>query len=209
MPQLAATFVRRADEAIALAYAGDIALAAAKPGTSLRKEWYVSRVEYLYEVAYLRLFNEWELFLEESFVRYLCGYVSMHGCPAPVPGGSYFGSIALAERAVLGTRDFVLWHDPITIARRAKKFLVNSKHELVISSNSGRLSDLGAIRHRIAHAQEDARRKFDGATMMLAGRRYRGGRPGRFLRDWDSNAPPVRWLETVALELKGLAGQIG
>src|SRR6266853_1029934 len=115
MPRLVAYFAQNATEAVALANAGDVALAASRPGTHLRSEWYVTRVEYLYEVAFLRLFSEWELFLERTFFRYLCGYVSTRGCPVSVTGG-YYGTLALAEQAVLGGRDFVLWHNPNAVA---------------------------------------------------------------------------------------------
>src|SRR5260221_12742426 len=78
MPPLAVQFRQRVSEALALARAGDLA-AAAPLGAPLRSEWHVARVELLYELAYLRIFVEWELFLEQTFLRYLCGYVSISG----------------------------------------------------------------------------------------------------------------------------------
>jgi hypothetical protein len=78
MPPLAVQFRQRVSEALALARAGDMA-AATPLGAPLRSEWHVARVELLYELAYLRIFVEWELFLEQTFLRYLCGYVSIGG----------------------------------------------------------------------------------------------------------------------------------
>ena len=77
---------------------------------------------------------------------------------------------------------------------------------MVIASNLSRLEQFAAIRHRIAHAQEHARIQFDLATMSLAAKRYKGARPGRFLRDWES--PSRRWLDAIADELKYLSVQI-
>src|SRR5712672_2619521 len=36
----------------------------------------LNKLELLYELAYLRFFIQWEVFLEQSFLRYLCGYSS-------------------------------------------------------------------------------------------------------------------------------------
>jgi hypothetical protein len=78
----------------------------------------------------------------------------------------------------------------------------------VLSARSS-LEVFAAVRHRIAHGQEDARRKFDLATMNLCGKRYRGSRAGKFLRDWDtSTAVSLRWLESMATGLEGLSSQI-
>lgn len=207
MPPFAGWFQQRVTDALALAQAGD--LAAASPfGSEIRRGWHVARVELLYELAYLRMFIEWELFLEQTFLRYLCGYVSVRGTVRPT-SEVFFSTLPTAQAAVLGGRPYVLWHDPSTVIDRARRFLTGCPHEVVIGSYLARLTDLASVRHRVAHGQEDARRKFDTATTNIAGRRYRGARPGRFLRDWDrSVTPPRRWLEALGLELENLAQQI-
>ena len=155
-----------------------------------------------------RVFVEWELFLEETFVRYLCGYQSNHG-PCQLLGGQAFRNLGLAEAAMLHGRPFALWHDPSKVIARSQQFFNNGFHETVIASNSARLEHFSAVRHRIVHGQLDARQKFDIATMNLVGRRYLAARPGRFLRDWDHTVnPPRRWLETLGAELALLASQI-
>lgn len=207
MPPLSARFQQRVVEALSLSRAGDFA-ALSPIGSKVKKEWHIPRVELLYELAFLRMFNEWEVFLEQALLRYLCGYTSVAANVQPL-SGVFFSNIALANRAMLGTRHYVLWHDPQVVTQRTKIFLKDCPIEVVIGSHSTRLSDLAAIRHRIAHAQDDARKKFDLATINITGRRYRGARPGRFLRDWDRNfAPPRRWLETLGLEFQNLAKQI-
>jgi hypothetical protein len=176
----------------------------------LRKEWHVSRVEMLYELAYLRLFIEWEAFLEQTLYRYMCGYTSNCHLPAPTSRlGSFCNSVAVAERIILNGQSYVLWHNPTKITARAKLWLSACPHEVVIASHRADLENYAAVRHRIAHGQDDAKVKFDAATMAVVGRRYRGARPGRFLRDWDTSVvPQVRWLESLGRALANLAEQI-
>jgi hypothetical protein len=209
MPPYSSRLQQKMAEAIELATAGDMVIALSPAESELRKNWHVNRIELLYELAYLRMFIEWERFLEESFIRYLCGYHSRHGTCHAVAGGVLFASLAAAETALLNGRAYMLWHNPTHVAGRSRKFFNNGFHELVVSSNASRLEDLGAVRHRIVHDQDDARQKFDNATMGITGRRYRGARPGRLLRDWDRTAsPPRRWLESFGIELTNLARQI-
>ena len=169
---------------------------------------HVSRLELVYELAYLRIFIAWENFLEQAFFRYLCGYQHSGGREV-IWSPQYYGTLADAELALLGHRQYVLWHNPNLVVTRAQQFFDNGRHETVISSNLARLEHLAFIRHRIAHSQEHSKRNFDIATMMFCGKRYPGSRPGRFLRDQDLRTPPPnRWLEIVSDEFLGLAQQI-
>lgn len=205
MPDLAGAFAKAADNAVVLAVAGErarILLSSFRPHV---EPLFIDRLELLYEMAYLRVFIGWEVFLEESFLRYLCGYASTAGAVAMV-SGAYFPTLAAAEQAVLAGQQYKLWHDPVRVVQRARGFLINGLHEQIISSNLSRLDQFARIRHRIAHAQQHARVQFDAVTMNLAARRYKGGRPGKFLRDWVT--PTERWLDVIAAELKSLAVQI-
>lgn len=210
MPQLSGRLRQKIDDAIALARAGEMIRTAAGAGSPAWKQFHIARLELLYELALMRIFIEWELFLEETFFRYLCGYSSTFGVASPV-SGTYYASLAAAEAAVLGSRHFVLWANPIAIVSRSRQFFPPSgcRHEIVVASNTARLQDIAAVRHRIVHGQKDARLNFDTATMQLCGKRYQGARPGKFLRDWDSSSTPSkRWLESIGDELCGLASQI-
>jgi hypothetical protein len=208
MPKYVSTLSQRVTEAITIAEAGDMARTMSERISPLRRAWPVSKVELLYEFSYLRFFLEWERFLEETFVRYLCGYQSVHGV-CHIIRGHYFGTVIAAERAILGSRNFTLWHDPTKVITRSQKFFNNGFHEVVVNSNIARLLDLAAVRHRVVHDHNDSRTKFDQATLNFVGRRYPGSRPGRFLREWDQSVtPPRRWLETLGTELVNMARQI-
>lgn len=208
MPPLATDLSRRISEVIAVAHAGEVARTASGVGSPAWRALHTSRLELLYEIALLKAFVEWENFLEASFYRYMCGFQSRFGQANPVTG-TFASSLSAAEAAVLGGNAYVLWHSPSIVLKRSKKFMVMCRHESVFASNLARLQDIAALRHRIAHGQEDARRNFDAAAMNLTGRRYPGSRAGRLLRDWDrSSTPATRWIEVISGELMSLAGQI-
>lgn len=208
MPPLASRFAESVMDAVEIAEAGEIAGAAPR-GTSVRDAWPYPRIELLYELAYVRIFTEWELFLEQTFLRYLCGFHSSLGAATMVSGLQYYKSIAAAESAVQGGRDFVLWHNPSHVAARSRRFFSSGLHETVVSANTMRLENFGRIRHRIVHSQTDAKNKFNAVAMALAGRRYPKARPGKFLRDKQVGvAPTKRWISHIGEELTNLAGMI-
>ncbi|CAN7361084.1 hypothetical protein [Bosea psychrotolerans] len=166
-------------------------------------------VELAYELAYLRVFVAWESFLEEAFLRLMCGYEHSAGQEPLLPGSAYHSKISDAEAALLNGRQYVLWHNVSSVIGRAAGNFRNSRFENILASAQQRLAHFGAIRHRIAHEQKDGAQKFNAATMALAGKRYRAARPGRFLRDAQANAiPQTRWMSQVCAELEALAQQI-
>jgi hypothetical protein len=209
MPNFVADLQGRFAGALELAEIGEVARLEAAPRSRTRAGLYPARLEALYEMSYLRVFVSWEAFLEQVFIRYLCGYSTAHGTATPGAGLGFLPTLTLAEQAVLGSHAYVLWHNPNRIVDRCRKFFSLCTVEAVVLSNKARLEDFAAIRHRITHAQADARAKFNHATMSLSGKRYHGARPGSFLRDWDASAsPPARWLERLTHEFYGMAMQV-
>lgn len=206
----------QAQLAIGLVRAGERARALG--GAIAKQEWTISRLEWLHELAYLRVFAAWEMTLEAVFCRSLCGYVSNVGqetlVAGLVPGGGHYSTLAAAEAAMLEGQQFKLWHDPTKVITRCQRFFMSGPGypaaiQTTISSDMARLTHFANIRHRIAHDQKDAKAKFDAATVALTGHTYPASRPGRFLRDKDvSTNPPRRWLDVVVLELVSLANQI-
>lgn len=169
---------------------------------------HASKLELLYELAFLRVFIAWENFLEQTFLRFLCGYQHSGGQESLI-GAQYCPTLNAAENVVLGGRQYASWHNPNAVVIRSQQIFSKGRHETVLSSNIARLEHFAAIRHRVAHSQAHAKKQFDTATMTLSGRRYPGSRPGKFLRDLSSaHSPPQRWIKVISLELSGLAGQI-
>lgn len=205
MPALAAAFAEDVKRALDFACSMEEARDALDPSQK-RALLGPHKLELGYELAYLRIFIAWEDFLEQSFLRYLCGYSALHGQEQPI-SGSYCSDLANAKSMLYGSRSYLLWHNPQKVIQRASRFFHTAKHETVVASMQMRIEHYAAIRHRIAHAH--ARLQFDAATAFLVGRRIRGARPGRFLRMWAQHSPmPMRWIDSIALELRQLAFQI-
>lgn len=213
MPRFDYILSDEAQSAVAIVRAGEICRVLGSP--LIRKEWTTSKLEALYELAYLRIFAVWETCLEGIFYRSLCGYASSAG-QETLTIGRHYPSLTAAEAAVLGSRhSYALWHNPQKVIDRCRGFILSGTlgcpglQELTISSNLAHLSDLSNMRHRIVHDQADAKRKFDAATLRMMGRTYAASRPGKFLRDWDTSVVPQRrWLDTTIADLTALAGQM-
>ena len=213
MPRFDLHLLAVARTATAIVEAGE--LAHVSSDNTVRKKWATTRLEALYELAYLRIFAAWESCLEGIFYRSLCGYASSAGREVIV-GGAYYSSVAAAEAAVLPPGfSYTLWHSPTKVIRRCQQFIQSGTgggpdlQRTVLASNVTRLEYLSYARHRIVHDQADAKVKFNNATRSLVGRTYLASRPGKFLRDWDaSGTARRRWLETLIQELTGLARQM-
>lgn len=207
MPALDQRLGDRIRESVSIAHAAETARLSPK-SSNVYRAFSLTRVELLYELAFLRVFLAWESYLEEVFVRCLCGYRTRHGIVAP-RSGTHSRTLQGAQGVILGGRTYVLWHDPAIVVRRARTHLIHSPLESIVSSNIAFLALMAVIRHRIAHEQDDARRKFDVAAMHLTGRRYPGARPGRLLRDWHPRQMPrARWIDVLGGQISGLGGQI-
>ena len=207
MPSLLAEFEQRVSTVLQLAEIGEVIRARADEGSYARRALYPARLEALYEMAFLRIFANWESFLEGSFIRYLCGYAGSSG-PLNLINPPY-RTLLHAETAVLGGQDYVSWSKPASVVRRSQRFIRLGVHEVVVASTQARLEWFAAVRHRVAHQSSFSKQQFDTATMGLVGRRYAGASPGRFLRDWNrSTVPQERWIDSIGAELKGLARQI-
>jgi hypothetical protein len=212
MPRFDKRLAALANLAAGIARAGEIARTAGD--ATVRKAWTLTRLEALYELAYLRVFAAWEQCLECVFYRSLCGYASAAGQETLV-SGAYYKTVPKAEAAILAiyNRDFLLWADPDTVIRRCKRFIKSGApgcpgvQEAVISANKPRLENFAAIRHRIAHDQTDAKKNFDAAALALAGKPYAASRPGKLLRDGNASTS-TRWLHVAIGDLLTMAGKL-
>jgi len=208
MPPLDSQFGMLVDRALGLAEAGEVLFATFSVGSIARKELTPYRLEALHEMAFLRIFLSWESFLEESFLRLLCGYQTSSGI-TPALKQPPARTLMDASHALLGSQPFISWTRPGEIGPRCRRYVTGGSHENVIQSVRARLDHFADVRNRIAHRSEYARAQFDSATIGPAGRRYRGASAGRFLREHrPSSSPPERWLSALGTELKNLAKQI-
>lgn len=212
MPPLAAGFAIDTSSWVDLARVGEVVLIAASTNPTVRKELRPARLEALYELAFLRMFLSWETYLEETLTRLICGYSL--GTPGRTLSGdpftlinAPFATLGAASAAILGGNPFVSWADPDKVIARSRRYVTDGPHETILTSARVNLGWYTDVRNRIAHPSESARRKFDLATMGVAGKRYPASSPGRFLRDRDPTTAERR-LVLITRELTGLAGQI-
>jgi len=203
LPQLDVHFKKECLKAVGLTE--NFERAFSMPQTSIKKQ----EVEYAYEIAYMRIFVGWEIFLEELLYRLFCGYITSTGRPTLNTGQTYCQNISAAKQLLHNGRDYLLWHDPRKVILRAERKLYRSNFVTVLSSRETRLVHFGNVRHRIAHAQDDAKNKFNLATSSLCGRRFPASRPGRFLRYRDtSDQTNPTYLDVLATELVSLSQQL-
>ena len=209
MPGLAEHLRRQTDEALELAESAEKIRVLTDRDARLGREMTIHRLSLIYELSFLRIFAAWETFLEESFIRYLCGYSSAAGQQILTGGLRHSKMLRDARHALLGAKAFLLWHNPSTVIDRSRRFFILGLHETIMLSNRSRLNWFSSVRHRIAHDHEDARAQFNSSCMNLCGRRFPGARPGKFLRAWaTTGSTRERWLSIIGDELCNLASQI-
>jgi hypothetical protein len=207
MPALGSAFCRKADEALDVIRALESLRVVSAPHGVAVRELTPTRLEYSYEAAFLRVFSQWEVLLEEATIRYMCGYSSDNYVPNRPSTTAKQPNIPVARTSLLGSRPFALWHDPIENADRIAKWVDSCPVEMVMRSASPWLSSIGYVRHRIAHDTRDARVKFESASLELSGRRYRRGSVGRFLRHAERESSD-RQIDRLVQALKSLALQV-
>ncbi|SUS07607.1 conserved hypothetical protein [uncultured Defluviicoccus sp.] len=177
--------------------------------TGRKKAVTTNKARFAYELAYLRAFAAWEAFLEESFLRYLCGYTHAVGPQTLVAPAVFCSTIHDAELRVLGGRSYILWHNPAHVVTRSQTHFVSGRHEVVLNSVLNRVEAFAAVRHHIAHQKRDTANQFDAACITLCGHRLPGSRPGSFLRKTVPHvSPSKRWFELILTDLESYAAQI-
>lgn len=210
LPDFAHSFEKERDRSLDVARAGELVRFQSLPGSNIRRLLDSDRLALLYEMAYLRIFIAWEDFLEQTFLRYMCGHASAQGQMAVTQGRPHWRSISAARAHLFGARRYLLWHNPDTVIKRSRQYFIHGLHEAVITSALAYMEHCANIRHRIAHGQEDARKNFDKATLHFAARKYRGARPGVFLRAQaiQASGPSMTWLDSLSADLVSLSRQI-
>src|SRR5260221_405683 len=146
MPALATRFGAKVDQALDLAEAGERVRTLAGPRTPIAQVLYPARLEALYELAYLRIFVTWEVFLEDVFLRMLCGYSSPIYTPIFQTGKSRSATLPDARVALLGPLRFLLWHNPQYLVDRGARWFVGCPHELVARSSFSQIEWLSYVR---------------------------------------------------------------
>lgn len=211
MPRFDKDFSLEVQNSLDIVRAGELTRITGDP--KLQAEWTIPRLEALYELAYMRMFASWEMYLQAILCRSLCGYASASGQEQVLARPTFYRNLAAAETALLQGRQYLLWHDPTKVAALCRQMICSGTpgvQEAVLVANTVSIQSLAWTRHRIVHShQKDAKNKFDAATHNIAGRLYPASRPGRFLRDrHPTRSPRQRWIEILGGDLVAFVRQM-
>lgn len=138
------------------------------------------QVEIITELAFLRIFIAWEIFLEESFVRYSLGAESPSGYRStrlvvPRNIGNVLDLIAVG-------REYAKWNSASEVISRAEAYFKDGEpYKNVIQGATTDLNDMNTIRNRVAHKSANTKEKFNNFVRRKIGYGRRGMTPGRFL----------------------------
>jgi hypothetical protein len=132
-------------------------------------------------MAFLGMFLAWEDFLEESFIRYMCGAVTgTHYCP------KVYVSPTNLDHAlkffIVKPRDYVEWSSGQQVIERAEMvFRDGEPYKSAIRPLLTDLDDMRQIRNSIAHRSGTSWRRFEALVRRILGSRPRRLTPGLFL----------------------------
>lgn len=166
---------------------------------------------HVYEAGYLLVFSAWENFLEQSLLRFLCGYRNTAGLYGRVGSIPYFRSINAAHHHLLRGRTYLLWHNPQDAVNRSNANLNGGPHASVLLSALADIRNYSYIRNHVAHRSADTGNKFELATLAFTGRRIAARRAGRFLRlptTLPHSGAISNWLGRICVDLENYARQI-
>ncbi len=137
-------------------------------------------VQLVAELSFLRIFLAWEDFLEETFIRYMCGARSASGY-APVLVAQY-SSIDRARRVIQGSRPYADWAHPKLVIERAELYFHDGEpYRSALRAGMVGLNEMLTIRNRIAHRSPHATAQFRELVLHELGHNPQGMGPGRFL----------------------------
>jgi hypothetical protein len=168
-----------------------------------------NRAESMIELAYLRGYLAWEVFLEESFVLYSMGLKAPRQ-RRPPPRYTFPPSRELAKRWLREGRDYAKWDAPAVLLRAERYFQKGEPFQTPLRSRQSTLQEAKTIRNAIAHESDKAWDSFVG----LARRESGGALPpnvtvGKFLTAPKQNAsPPISVLEYYLDVLERVAEDI-
>lgn len=167
------------------------------------------RRDSMIEMAFLRAFLGWELFLEESFVLFLVGQKPPRG-RAPYRHTFPPDLEKAREWVVPEGKDYAKWNIAAHVASRAERhFRSGGPFASVLRANQNTLEDARFIRNAIAHDSASAFNRFEEvvrrALLIVPPNLTVGG----FLSTTvPGSAPPISFLEFYVGKIDFAARQI-
>lgn len=167
---------------------------------SRRKELFAS-------IALLRMHMSWEDFLENVFVRYLCGGRTASGY-SPILLQAPFSVINTAYSSLLDGNKFVNWNPNNVNTLALRFFNLGEPFSSAISASQNKLSEINIVRNRFAHRSDFAAHEFETIIRNTLGYIPRGINSGRWLMMIDPSNPGLRFIDGYASILRVTARSI-
>ncbi len=177
----------------------------AQPGA--RAQISPQRRDTLTEMAFLRAFTGWEIFLEETFLLYLMGHQAPKGQP-PRRYGFPPNEEAASEWCTEG-KEYAKWNVS-DVRRRANRWFRQGKpFTPALQGQQSRLDQLTTIRNAIAHESSAARGKFETLVRNELQALPPSTSVGSFLITTKPNSnPPISFMEFYLSEVKRVGQNI-
>lgn len=119
------------------------------------------RRNYITEMAFLRAFQAWEVFIEESFILYMWGQKLPRGRAPSRYAFPPSHKIAM-EWVIPEGRDYAQWTVAQHVTARAERFFkTGAPFSSVLRGNQNALDEIRTVRNAIAHKSLAARLKFE------------------------------------------------
>jgi hypothetical protein len=156
------TFSRSLAEARSLAT--DAQIWSTPPSPGAKAQITPKRRDMLTEMAFLRAFTAWEMFLEETFLLYLVGYKAPRAA-RPKRCGFPADLVAASEWCNDG-KDYVTWDAP-NVRKRADRWLdQGTPFTPALRVQQNRFEQLATLRNAIAHESPFSKRKFQNLVRL-------------------------------------------
>lgn len=141
---------------------------------------HVRDTEEITGLALLKLTLAWESFVEDSFLRYLCGAKSAAN-KAPLLLVAKEPTLNAAFKTLSGGNRYLAWQADTTIKRANKYFDAGGPYATAVNGAKSDLDDMTEVRNRIAHRSEHSVKSFQDVVRAHLGYVPAGMTPGRFL----------------------------
>jgi len=142
-----------------------------------------TQVSYAIEMSFLRAFMGWEEFLQQTFIRYMCGAQYCSGGAPTLISASPAPNLSQADAALRQGRRYIGWTVSATVIDRARKqFNGGEPYASAVGGIAPTLDTARRIRNRIVHQSDQCKEKYREALRTLFGTtELRGLPPGRAL----------------------------
>ena len=127
-------------------------------------------VRRIVELAFLGVVAEWDGFVEQAFVRYLCGAATNTGCAPTLAVGrarniQHAYAIVSQSATYNPTQQYLRFSDARWTLQKAGFFFAGVTPFDALRAHLARLQDAVAIRNRVAHNSSKSRADFKGVAL--------------------------------------------